>query len=71
MRVALYVRVSTKEQAEEGYSIGAQLEKMRLYCQSKEWIIVDEYVDPGESGGDMNRPALQKLIADCSKIFSI
>jgi site-specific DNA recombinase len=66
MRVALYVRVSTKEQAEEGYSIGAQLEKMRLYCRSKEWIIVDEYVDPGESGGDMNRPALQKLIADCS-----
>ena len=63
-RVVLYVRVSTREQAEEGYSVGAQLEKMRYYCKSKEWVIVDEYVDGGFSGSNMERPALKKLIRD-------
>ena len=41
-KVAIYVRVSTREQAEEGYSVGAQLEKLKLYCKSKEWIVIDE-----------------------------
>src|SRR5699024_4004967 len=31
-RVAIYVRVSTEEQAEHGYSIDAQLETLRNYC---------------------------------------
>lgn len=66
-RVALYVRVSTQEQAEEGYSVGAQLEKMRLYCKSKEWIIVEEYVDGGFSGSNLDRPAMQKLIIDSAR----
>jgi len=66
-RVALYVRVSTQEQAEEGYSVGAQLEKMRLYCKSKEWIIVEEYVDGGFSGSNLDRPAMQKLIFDSAR----
>ena len=66
-RVALYVRVSTQEQAEEGYSVGAQLEKARLYCKSKEWIIVDEYVDAGFSGSNLDRPAMQKLIRDTQR----
>ena len=65
-KVVLYVRVSTKEQAEEGYSVGAQLEKMRYYCKSKEWIITEEYVDGGFSGSNMDRPALEKLIRDAS-----
>ena len=65
-KVVLYVRVSTREQAEEGYSVGAQLEKMRYYCKSKEWIIIDEYVDGGFTGSNMDRPALQKLIRDAS-----
>ncbi len=63
-KVALYVRVSTREQAEEGYSVGAQLEKMKLFCESKDWTIVDEYVDGGFSGSNLNRPAMHKLIMD-------
>lgn len=63
-KVAIYVRVSTREQAEEGYSVGAQLEKLKLYCKSKEWIVIDEYVDGGFSGASTDRPALQKLIRD-------
>ena len=34
-KVALYVRVSTKEQAEEGYSVAAQLEKLKKYWMQK------------------------------------
>lgn len=65
IRTAIYARVSTKDQADEGYSIEAQLEKMRLYCQSKEWMIYDEYIDAGISGATLERPALQKMIKDC------
>lgn len=64
MRVFTYARVSTREQAEEGYSIGAQAEKLRAYCSAMDWTITGEYVDPGYSGGKLERPAIQKLIAD-------
>ncbi len=66
VKVGIYVRVSTREQAEEGYSVEAQLEKLKLYCKSKEWIVIDEYIDGGFSGGDTNRPGLQKLIRDAT-----
>lgn len=63
-KVAIYVRVSTKEQAEEGYSIGAQLEKLRAYCEIRSWTIIDEYVDGGFSGAKLERPEIQRLIKD-------
>ena len=63
-RVAIYVRVSTQEQATEGYSIQEQKERLRKYCEAHDWILVEEYVDPGFSGTNTNRPALQKLLRD-------
>lgn len=66
-KVAIYVRVSTREQAEEGYSIGAQLDKVRKYCDIKSWSIVEEYVDGGFSGGSLDRPEMKKLINDVKK----
>ena len=66
-KVAIYVRVSTREQAEEGYSIGAQIEKLRKYCEIKGWIVVEEYVDAGFSGGSLKRPAMERLIRDVKK----
>ena len=33
LRAALYARVSTDEQAEEGYSLDAQLDILRTYCE--------------------------------------
>ena len=66
-KVGLYVRVSTREQAEEGYSVGAQIDKLRLYCQSKDWMVVDEYVDGGYTGSNTDRPALKKLIFDVER----
>lgn len=64
MRVFTYARVSTREQAEEGYSIGAQTEKLRAYCSAMDWTITGEYVDPGFSGGKLERPAIQQMIND-------
>ncbi|CVK20675.1 recombinase family protein [Sporomusa sphaeroides] len=64
-RVALYVRVSTEEQAEHGYSIEAQLDILRQHCKSNNKEIVAEYVDPGVSGKEMTKRAkLQKLLRD-------
>lgn len=62
LRVVIYVRVSTQEQAKEGYSIGEQIERLKKYCDAMDWIIVNTYIDPGYSGGDTNRPGLKALI---------
>lgn len=59
---ALYVRVSTTEQAEHGYSISEQTERLRNYCNAMGWTVYKVYTDPGYSGASLNRPALQRLI---------
>jgi DNA invertase Pin-like site-specific DNA recombinase len=61
-RVVLYVRVSTDEQAEEGYSIDEQLRICREFCERQQWEIVNEFVDPGESGTTTQRPAFQQML---------
>lgn len=60
--VVIYVRVSTQEQAREGYSISEQVERLTLYCKAMHWHINDTYIDPGFSGGDTERPGLKALI---------
>lgn len=62
-RVACYVRVSTENQL-ENYSIGEQTERLKAYCKAKGWTIYNFYPDPGYSGGNENRPALQQMIKD-------
>lgn len=64
MSVGLYIRVSTQEQAKEGYSIGEQEERLKNYCKAMLWDIYKIYVDPGYSGGDTDRPGLQDMIKD-------
>ena len=66
MKVALYTRVSTLEQAEEGYSISEQKDKLTKYCEIKDWTITKIYSDPGFSGSNINRPSMQQLIKDAS-----
>jgi site-specific DNA recombinase len=63
-RVAIYIRVSTQEQALEGYSVGAQTERLTAYCKAKDWQIFHIYTDPGFSGSNMQRPALQHMFDD-------
>lgn len=64
MIVGLYTRVSTTEQAEEGYSIKEQETRLRSYCSAKGWTIAGIYSDPGFSGSNTDRPALKDLVAD-------
>lgn len=63
-RVALYTRVSTEEQAKEGFSLPAQAERLRAFAAAKQWTIVQEYVDAGYSGRDTKRPGYKALMAD-------
>jgi site-specific DNA recombinase len=63
MRVALYPRVSGMEQV-EGYSIGEQIDRMKKYCEARDWQVYKIYTDAGYTGSNMNRPALQSLIKD-------
>lgn len=64
MRVAIYVRVSTMEQAESGYSIDEQEEKLKTYAELREWKVVDIYKDGGFTGSNIKRPELTRLIND-------
>lgn len=60
----LYLRVSTEEQAREGYSISAQRERLEAFAVSQSWVVAQTYNDEGFSGKDLKRPAMQKMIED-------
>ena len=68
MNVALYVRVSTDIQAEEGYSIDEQISRLNKYAEAHDWTVVKTYTDAGFSGGNINRPALQEMIKEIKNI---
>src|SRR5680860_1294714 len=66
-RAALYLRVSTKEQAEmggevEGYSIPGQREACLRKAEALGAAVIAEFVDRGESAKSANRPELQRLL---------
>ena len=62
---ALYVRVSTEDQAKHGYSMAAQEEALKNYCAALGYDVYKIYKDEGKSAKDMkNRPAMQKLLED-------
>ena len=68
MRCVIYLRVSTREQAEkgegeEGFSIPAQREACTRHIRDASWDLVDEYVDRGESARTADRPALKAMLA--------
>ncbi|WP_439874705.1 recombinase family protein [Bacillus mycoides] len=72
MKVALYVRVSTEEQAEEGFSINGQIKLLEEFCEKNSYQIVKIYKDEGISGKSLDRPSLQKLLKGCeSKQFDM
>ena len=61
-KIAIYTRVSTEDQAKEGFSLDAQLEKLRSYCVARDWVISGEYIDDGYSGRNVKRPAYYKMM---------
>lgn len=65
METAIYVRVSTEEQVQEGYSIRAQEQKLKDFARIKDWSIYDIYIDEGISGKNITeRPAVNRMIED-------
>ena len=62
VRAALYLRVSTTRQAEVDLSIPDQQTQTSAYCARRGWRVVGEYVEPGASAMDDNRPEFQRMI---------
>lgn len=62
MVVAIYIRVSTIDQANEGYSLDVQRERLTAYCKAQGWDDITVYMDDGETGTGMERPALKRMI---------
>jgi len=73
MKAALYVRVSTVEQAQEGYSIPAQISLLNDYAKTFDYDVYKIYQDAGISGKNIkDRPALNDLLKDAkNKKFDI
>ncbi len=70
-RCVIYTRVSTKEQADEGYSIPAQREACRRLIQDRGWTFVKEYSDRGESARTADRPQFQAMLQHLAEDPSI
>ena len=65
MVTGIYIRVSTEDQAKDGFSIHAQREKLTKYAEANDWDIFDYYVDDGISGKNLeDRPEITRLLKD-------
>lgn len=65
--IALYTRVSTEDQARDGFSLDSQLERLRSYAKAREWNIAGEYIDDGYSGRNTRRPQYQQMLEEKNK----
>ncbi len=63
MRVVIYARVSTEEQATDGVSLSTQTAKLTAYCGLYDLTIVETIIDAGESAKSLRRPGLQRALA--------
>lgn len=71
MKAVMYLRVSTKEQAEEGYSIAAQQAACVRHIADHGWDLADAYIDRGESARTADRPQFQAMLQQISGDRSI
>lgn len=58
----LWARVSTKEQAEEGYSLDSQVKMLRDYAQKEGLKIIREFVVPESASGKQERKKFQEML---------
>ena len=67
-KAAVYTRVSTEEQAKEGFSLAAQEGSLVNYAKTLGYDLYNVYQDGGKSAKDMkHRPALQQLLKDAEE----
>jgi len=64
LNVAIYIRVSTEDQAREGYSLEVQREYLEDYAKREGYEVCKVYWDDGVSAYSTRRPALQELLSD-------
>ncbi len=64
MRAALYARVSTEDQAREGFSLDAQVKRMEAYCRVRGWEVAGIYRDEGHSGRTTDRPEYARMMEE-------
>ena len=65
IRAAIYARVSTDQQAQDGDSIPAQLDALQKYVEGRQdMVLAGTYVDDGISGRKIDRDELQRLLDD-------
>lgn len=68
---AIYVRVSTQDQAQHGFSLDAQQDTLQNYARAIGYDIFKIYRDEGKSAKDLNRPEMQQMLSDAKdKKFS-
>lgn len=60
----IYIRVSTEDQAREGFSLSEQQSRLEEFCKFKRYDIHKVYKDAGVSAKDDKRPAYQELMKD-------
>jgi site-specific DNA recombinase len=60
-RAILYARVFTDEQARSGYSLAQQIEALREYAAREGCVVLEEVVDPGQSGASLERPGMDRV----------
>ena len=61
-KAVAYVRVSTAEQAREGWSLTVQRKRVRAYCDARGWRLAKVYADEGVSSAT-RRPAFEQMVA--------
>src|SRR5947209_5535145 len=66
-----YYRVSTDEQVEKGQSIETQRKLCQKWAEENDYKIVEEFIDEGKSGTNLNRPGIKELLARCQEDKSI
>lgn len=67
-RIAIYIRVSTLDQAREGYSLEVQKKTLKKWCDDRKYDIFDLYADKGISGKDIeHRPDMNRLLNDAKE----
>lgn len=65
MIIAIYVRVSTEDQAKEGYSPEVQREYLESLAKQEGFVVFKVYEDDGISGYSTDRRALKELLKRC------
>ncbi|MBM3253688.1 MAG: recombinase family protein [Candidatus Omnitrophica bacterium] len=67
MKYSIYIRVSTEDQAKEGYSLEVQREYLESFAKREGIEVFKVYQDDGISGYSTDRPALKGLLTDAKQ----